>query len=259
MQQTLLILPVVTPVVFWAVYHYHKDRHLPEPPLNLLLCFGLGLLAAGLSKLAYLGLEPLGLRYDALALGDDRPLALLAYALLAIGPIEELTKLLPFVAVVLHLEAFDEPLDGIVYASFIGLGYAAAENVLYLDYLTPLEAVARGFASPVVHILFASIWAYWITRAWLGGESIAKPLAAGFALSALAHGLYDFLVLLKPVSALPLAALLIVAVWIWRLLLMRRLHRAAVEESADDQRTISRGCKGCCDRQRRAAPRATRR
>ena len=42
MQQLLLILPIVVPVVFWAIYHYHKDRHLPEPIGNLLLTFSLG-------------------------------------------------------------------------------------------------------------------------------------------------------------------------------------------------------------------------
>jgi RsiW-degrading membrane proteinase PrsW (M82 family) len=30
--------------------------------------------------------------------------------------------------VALRLPAFDEPLDGIIYASFIALGYAAIEN-----------------------------------------------------------------------------------------------------------------------------------
>jgi hypothetical protein len=59
MQQDLLALPVVIPVIFWAAYHYHKDRHLPEPPLNLLI--------------------------------------------------------------VVRFEAFDKPLDGIIYASFVGL------------------------------------------------------------------------------------------------------------------------------------------
>ena len=48
MQQRLLILPVVGPAVFWAAYHYHKDRDLPEPPGNLLLCFVLGIIAAAL-------------------------------------------------------------------------------------------------------------------------------------------------------------------------------------------------------------------
>jgi len=191
MQQTLLILPILVPVTFWAVYHYHKDRHLPEPLLNLAVCFILGLGSAGLSKLMYLGLEPLGLRYDAVALAAENRLGLLAFALLAIGPIEELAKMLPFVLIALRFKAFDEPLDGIIYASFIALGYAAAENVYYAEFLTPLEVAARGFASPVVHMLFASIWAHWITQAWLTGKSLGLPTALGFLLSALLHGAND--------------------------------------------------------------------
>ena len=68
MQQFFMVLPVILPVIFWAAYHYHKDRHLPEPPRNLLLCFVLGLLAAGAAKAMYLGLGPLGLRFDAVEL-----------------------------------------------------------------------------------------------------------------------------------------------------------------------------------------------
>jgi len=232
MQQILLVLPVILPVFFWAAYHYHKDRHLPEPPLNLALCFTLGLGAAIISRLMYAGLEPLGLRFDAVALGSENPVGLLAYAVLAIGPIEEFAKLLPFVLVVLRLKAFDDSMDGIVYASFIGLGYAAAENVQYLSYLTPLESAARGFASPVVHILFASIWAHWIARAWFDKRPIGLALLAGFLLSAFLHGIYDFLVLLSPISALPIAATLIIAIWIWRLVLMRRLHHDAVDKTS---------------------------
>lgn len=231
MQQTLLILPIVLPILFWAAYHYHKDRHLPEPIFNLVLCFGLGAGAAALSKLMYAGLEPLGLRFDAGALAADNPMGLLAYALLAIGPIEEIAKLLPFVLVALRFKAFDEPLDGIIYASFIGLGYAASENFDYLDYLTPLEAAARGFASPVVHILFASIWAHWITSAWLNHKPLAAAIAAGFVLAALLHGIYDFLVMISPGTTLPLAAVLIISIWIWRLILMRRLHQNAVDRN----------------------------
>ena len=235
MQQVLMTLPVVIPVIFWAAYHYHKDRHLPEPASNLAICFGLGIGAAALSKLLYVGLEPLGLRYDALALADASPVGLLFYSLLAIGPIEELSKLVPFMLVVMRFKAFDEPLDGIIYASFLGLGYAAAENVYYLEYLTPLESTARGFASPVIHILFASIWAYWVTRAKLNREPTTLPLLQGFLLSATLHGIYDFLVLLYPVVALPAAASMIIAIWVWRLLLMRHLHRTAQAESLPRQ------------------------
>lgn len=227
MLNSLMILPILVPVLFWAVYHYHKDRHLPEPLGNLLLAFGLGVLAAGISKGLYVALGYIDLRYDAGALADSSSIGLLAYALLAIGPIEEFAKLLPFLLVVIRFADFDEPLDGIIYASFIGLGYAAVENWQYLDYLTPLEAALRGFASPIVHILFASIWGHWIAQAVLRGKSVTKAAAIGFAIAALLHGLYDFIVILKPQTALPIAALLILVVWLWRLKLMHDLHKEA--------------------------------
>lgn len=230
MQQGLLILPIALPVIFWAAYHYYKDRHLPEPLGHLAMAFFFGVLAAGVSQSLYIGLEPLGLRYDAGYLADTNTLGLLAYCLLAIGPIEELSKLLFFVLIVVRFEEFDEPLDGIIYASFIGLGYAAIENWQYLEYLTPLEAMARGFASPVVHIVFASIWGYWVGRAYQRRTSILRATLVGFVIAALLHGLYDFIVLLQPYSALPCAALIIVLVWIWRLYAIRRLRRASVRD-----------------------------
>lgn len=226
-----LLLPIVLPVLFWGGYHYHKDRHLPEPIVNLVLCFVFGLLAAAVSKALYVGIEPLGLRYDAIALADSSTLGLFAYAMLIIGPFEEAAKLLFFVLLVIRFPAFDEPMDGLIYASFIGLGYATAENLNYLEYLTPLEAVARGFAGPVVHILFASIWALWISRARLAKTSILWPATVGLALASALHGLYDFLVLLQPFAALPLAAALVAAIWIWRLRLLRRYHRDAVRDA----------------------------
>ena len=230
MQQAILIAPIVLPVFFWAVYHYHKDHHLPEPLGHLLLAFLFGIVAAGVSQSLYIGLEPLGLRFDAGYLGETNTLGLLAYSLLAIGPIEELSKLLLFVLIVVRFEEFDEPIDGIIYASFIGLGYAAIENWQYLDFLTPLEAIARGFASPVVHIVFASIWGYWIGRAYQQQTSMLKAAVIGFLIAAVLHGMYDFMVLLQPYSALPAAALLIVGIWVWRLFAIRKLHGQTIRD-----------------------------
>lgn len=230
MQQLLMILPIAVPVLFWAAYHYHKDRHLPEPVGLLLLTFALGMLAVGISMALYAGLGLIGLRFDAGDLANNSPMELIAYTMLAIGPIEEVSKLIPFLLIVLRFKEFDEPLDGIIYASFIGLGYAAVENWQYLDYLTPIEALARGFASPVVHMLFASIWGLWIGRAYLNNRSVAKAAIAALAVAAGLHGLYDFVVILNPRHSLPIAALVIVAIWVWRLKLMRAMHEKASQD-----------------------------
>ena len=227
MSSILLLLPVVLPILFWGAYHYHKDRHLPEPVGRLALAFALGLLSAAISRALYVALGWASLRYDALALADGNTLGLLAYSMLAIGPVEELAKLLPFLLLVLRFPEMDEPIDGIIYASFVALGYAAVENYMYLDYLTPAEAAARGFAGPVVHILFASIWGYTLGCAHLRGESLLRGLASGFVIAAGLHGLYDFIVLQRSLNALPIAATLIVGVWIWRLRLLHSLQKAA--------------------------------
>ncbi len=233
MIELTMLLPVLLPALFWAGYHYHKDRHLPEPAGHLLIALLLGGCAAVLAKGLYISLDFVSLRHDAFALAATNPAGLFAYAILAIGPIEEFSKLLPFLIVVVRFREFDEPIDGIIYASFIGLGFAAAENLYYLQFLTALEATARGFASPVVHILFASIWGHQVGQAYMRGTSIALAALRGFAISAVLHGIYDFIVLLNPAFALPVAAALIVAIWIWRLQLLEVLHLEATAAARD--------------------------
>ena len=224
MHYSVLLIPIVVPVLFWACYHQYKDRHLPEPAGHLLIAFLFGVAAFYLGLLMYRGLDIVGLRYDAYTLAETNPAGLFAYAVLAIGVIEELAKLIPFLLFVIRFKEFDEPIDGIIYASFIALGFATVENVRFLQYLSGAEALARGFAGPVVHIVFASIWGYYVGRAFLCGRSVAPPVLGALAFTAFLHGSYDFLVIAMPPPVLPLAALLILGIWVWRLRLIRDLH-----------------------------------
>jgi hypothetical protein len=50
----------------------------------------------------------------------------------------------------------------------------------------------------------------------------------GFAIAAVLHGIYDFVVLLSPIRALPVGALGILILWIWRLKLLRQMHHDAI-------------------------------
>jgi len=222
----LLLSPIGLPVVFWAAYHLHADRHLPEPPGHLVLAFLLGIGSFYLGLLGYRALGLLGLRFDAYALALTNLRGLFTYAVLAIGFIEESAKLLPFLLVVLRFKSFNEPIDGIIYASFIALGFATMENLLYVSYLDTAAAFGRGFAGPVVHMVFASIWGYHIGRAWLCRRGIAAAVLGSLAFTALLHGLYDFVVIGLPEPGMIVAAVLVAGLWIWRLFLIRDLHEA---------------------------------
>ena len=226
MDYLLAITAIVLPVLFWSAYHLYKDRHLPEPLGNLVLCFGLGLLSFYLGKAMYLGLDLVGMRYDAFSLAETSRVGLFAYSVLVIGVFEETAKFILFFLVVLRFKAFDEALDGIIYASFIALGFASLENIQYLQFFQGPEAIARGFAGPLVHIMFASIWAYYTGVAHLEGKNALTRGIAALATAALLHGSYDFLVIAMPLTALPAAAVLVLLVWLWRMRLIRDLHRA---------------------------------
>lgn len=218
------LLPVILPMLFWVGYHYYKDRHLPEPISRLLLAFSLGIGSFYLGLLMYTALGYVDLRYDAYLLAETNLPGLFAYAILAIGIIEELAKMIPFLLVVIHFKEFNEPIDGIIYASFIALGFAAVENIQYLQIVTGSEAWARGFVGPVVHIVFASIWGYYIGRAYLCRRNLGRTIVACLAFTAFLHGIYDVVAIAMPAPALPAAAFLIVGIWLWRLRLIRDLH-----------------------------------
>lgn len=218
------LLPVIVAAALWVAYHYYKDRHLPEPLSHYIACLLLGGGAAWLSLVLYRGLGLLGLRYDAYALAESNLLGLLAYALLAIGPIEELAKFLPFL-LVLRFKEFDEEIDGIIYASVIAIGFSAVENINYLSFLTPTEAALRAIAGPLVHIGFATIWGHYVGVAFLEGRSVLRAACASVLVAGLLHGIYDFIVLGFSLSAAPLAMLLVLAIWMWRLFLIRSIQR----------------------------------
>ena len=91
--------------------------------------------------------NPPQLRFNAFALAQDNLPGLFAYAVLAIGVIEEAVKMIPFLLVVVRFREFDEPIDGIIYASFIALGFATMENIQYL----------HGAAGPVHDVDLAAV------------------------------------------------------------------------------------------------------
>lgn len=215
---------IIGPAVFWVGYLYYKDAFRREPIANLLEAFGLGFLSGFLCWGFYEILTDLGLpiNFQAALLGRSR-LEFLLYCIGTIGVVEEVFKLLPFLLILRRIKAFDEKIDGIIYASVLAVGFASFENLGYLTEMSGFALVGRAFASPLTHAVFASIWGYLIGSATVLRRPVFPAAVRGIFLSAVVHGLFDFLTV-SPTRRL-LSALLILIVWVWQLRLLERERR----------------------------------
>jgi len=218
------LILLFAPALFWAGYHYYHDRHQPEPLHYLFLTYGLGIGAGYLGTLGYQALAYIGLDVDVFDLALHNRLGLLLYSVFVIGVEEELIKFLPFWFICIRLQHFDEPIDGIIYASFIALGFATYENYHYLQILNGYEAIGRAVASPMVHILFSSIWGYLCSRAIMRNKPLWPAALIGVALAAVVHGLYDFAVLSLTMWVHIAPPIILLLIWAWRMHLLKRLQ-----------------------------------
>lgn len=115
--------------------------------------------------------------------------------------VEELAKLLVVYWVVWGRPEFDERMDGIVYATRAGLGFAMVENVLYLW----ASADATGFLITFLmrallavpgHAIWAGIMGYYAAKRRFDGTG--PGLIGGYLIAVFLHGAYDAAIFLGP-------------------------------------------------------------
>lgn len=219
----LVLSGIIAPAVFWSGYFYYKDRFHPESFRNLGITYIFGL-ATAFACIQFFRLLPLiGIPEDPSVIMDTNRLQFFFYSLGVTGLVEEFFKMLPFLFIIYKFRAFDEKIDGIIYASTIALGFASYENFRYLAYLDGFELFGRAFASPLTHTIFASIWGYTIGTARISNKSILKATLIGVTLAALVHGLFDFFTT-SPILRLA-SSVTILIIWIWRIRILERLGR----------------------------------
>jgi hypothetical protein len=85
---------------------------------------------------------------------------------------EETLKISIIAAIALRVRAFDEPMDGVVYGTAVGLGFAALENLMYLMSHKNWGTVAmmRGLSSVPFHGSLGAIAGIYLARARFSGE-----------------------------------------------------------------------------------------
>lgn len=193
-----VLLPIFVSML-WLVFVRRFDRAHPEPWLLVLLAFGGGLVAAWtagtLQWLIASEFPAVPAALQRLAeddVGGGEWALGVWVAILYAGVLEEAAKLGAFFFTVQRRREFDEPVDGIVYAAAIALGFAAAENIRYFGdgNLAPALVVGRAFVAVPTHVFLAAIWGGQL------GRRLVEPrarYAPALLLAMLLHAGFDVL------------------------------------------------------------------
>lgn len=190
-----LFIPLLSllPCVLWLWYFYTRSIYKRDPLRLIAWTFVLG----GLMTLPALVLNLAGQSLILRLLGSTDSAQYLTI-LLVISPVEEVCKLLAVFAWAWRHQEFDEPLDGVIYSAAAALGFAAAENIVYLSQNDPALVLLRGPLSNPGHALFSAVWGLSLSRVRAAPNLLSRRvliLVKGFALAVLLHALYDVLVI----------------------------------------------------------------
>ncbi|MDQ7782538.1 MAG: PrsW family glutamic-type intramembrane protease [Desulfomonilaceae bacterium] len=219
MEALFILTLAFAPGLFWLWYFFKKDKLEPEPLHRIRNCFFLGMavvIPSAFVEVPFDRVHP--------------------HAALVIGApiIEELAKFLVVRYTVFRSAEFDEPMDGVVYAAAVALGFASLENVFYLfaeyhrgAHSFALVTIFRAILTVPGHALWSSMWGYALGFAKFSDAKFRKKLIVeGLLLAMALHALFNFLCLTGTI--LPLGMLVLVPI-MWRM--TSRRIKSALEQS----------------------------
>ena len=215
----IFLAVALAPVIVLLYFIYRKDRKSPEPWGQLLKAFFMGVLSIPIALLLTIPLNPCVLW--AAQAGDVA--AQIADAFFSAAIPEEAAKLLMLWLLLRKNKYFDEHMDGIVYAVFISMGFAAVENVLYLadsyDQFIAVGITRALFAVPG-HFCYAILMGYYFSLVKFSSTPSVKNKVLVLLAPVLAHGIYDAILFVSEVSPMWDSALSMVfigfCIMMWR-------------------------------------------
>lgn len=119
----------------------------------------------------------------------------LIHAFFSISLLEEFFKWFILIYTVYQHMDFDEPYDGIVYGAAVSLGFATAENILYLVANGLEYAIGRALLPVSSHALFGVIMGYYLGKGKFSHTAKRKWIIFSLIFPFLFHGIYDFILI----------------------------------------------------------------
>lgn len=190
---TLLSL-ALAPVLLLLSYVYFRDKYEKEPLPILALCFFCGAISSfpiiALELFLKGGWVKAGLPAEGLGHAAFKSFLVAAFS-------EELFKFLAVTFLIWRSREFNERFDGIVYAVFVSLGFAAVENLLYVFSQGAGVGWLRMFTAVPGHAVFGITMGYFIGLAKFTPEKRNNYLILGLLMPIALHGFYNFILYSK--------------------------------------------------------------
>lgn len=175
----------ILPIVVILVFIRRIDRFHAEPMKLLIRLMVLGMI----SVIPIIIVELLLTRFNTFT-GD---LSAFYDAFVVAGFTEETFKWLIIMVFVFHSVEFDEPLDGIVYAVFVSMGFAVVENLLYVYGNGFSNGIMRAVTAVPAHMLFGVMMGYYLSMYKFVNKKYYLVLSLIFPI--ILHGLYNFILM----------------------------------------------------------------
>jgi RsiW-degrading membrane proteinase PrsW (M82 family)/ribosomal protein S18 acetylase RimI-like enzyme len=200
----LLLGLAIAPGLAICLYIFYRDKYNREPAVTLLMSFVWGLLIT---------VPAVTIEMLAKDLSEETVTGIIISSFFFVALVEEFCKFLPLRYYSFSRKSFDEPLDGIVHAVMIGMGFATLENIGYV--LTASNGIQTGmlrmFTSVPGHATFGVIMGYYAGKAKFDFINRKALLLKGILLATFFHGVYDSCLFLTKVLPETISSLLLVS------------------------------------------------
>lgn len=204
--KTALIIALgILPPIVWLLFWLREDAH-PEPKKEIVLVFFFGMasvVAALVLENAFLETNSFLKNIFGYSLGAFQIFNLLIFAL-----IEELSKTGAAFFTAIRSKFFDEPEDGIIYLVTAALGFAAAENAMFITSSLKVGlsqsivvSAFRFINAVLLHVSSAAIIGAGFAFSFYHKTRRIKEIVFAIILATLLHAFYNFLILKNIESA----------------------------------------------------------
>ena len=189
----LSLFIALAPIIIILFYIYFRDKYEKEPIKILLITFVVG----SLTVIPIIIIEKSLTNYWSFKFSASVPnITTAAYSSFIVAAFtEELFKFLAFFILIWRNKNFDERFDGIVYAVFISLGFAAVENIFYIIGHGLQTGLLRAFTAVPAHALFGISMGFFLGLAKFSKKKRGLYILFSITIPILLHGFYDFIIM----------------------------------------------------------------